>query len=180
MTKKSSSDLNKSVIYAEKGGNVYSLTDELSVWVFEITRDTLYNLSNLHWYSGLKFRCNSKDRVGKTEIKSSEFHGLYLKRKKNSIIGKNVNFFMYFTLASVRVKFVSISPFSPAHPPKFYLLKQWASWPPDILTSLQVLLAEPFLSLRFPVYSSIWGEVQTDPLAWYSRVLNHCMKFMVS
>lgn len=30
VTKKSSSDLNKSVIYAEKGG-MYSLTDELSV-----------------------------------------------------------------------------------------------------------------------------------------------------
>ena len=86
-------------------------------YVFEITSDTPYNPSNLHWYSGLKFMCNSKDRVGKTEIKSSEFHGLDLKRKKkNSIIGKNVNFFLYFTLVSVRVKFVSFSPFSPAYP----------------------------------------------------------------
>lgn len=131
---------------------MYSLTDELSVWVFEITRDTLYNPSNLHWYSGLKFRCNSKDRVGKLRLNLQNFMDYNSKEKQNSIIGKNVNFFMYFT-SICKSKICIYFPILSCPPPEFYLLKQWASWPPDILTSLQILLAEPFLSLRFPVYS---------------------------
>lgn len=159
---------------------MYSLTDELSVWVFEITSDTLYNPSNLHWYSGLKFRCNSKDRIGKTEIKSSEFHGLDLKKKKKKFnYREECKFLPVFHTSICKSKICILFPILSCLPSTFYLLKHWASWP-DILASLQVLLTEPFLSLRFPVYSSTWGEVQTDPLAWYGRVLNHCMKFMVS
>ena len=159
---------------------MYSLTDELSVWVFEITSDTLYNPSNLHWYFGLKFRCNSRERVRKTEIKSSEFHGLDLKRKKKFNYREECKFLHVFHTSICKSKICIYFPILSCAPPKFYLLKHWASWPPDMLASLQVLLAEPFLSLRFPVYSSAWWEVQTGPSAWYGRVLNHCMMFMVS
>lgn len=128
------------------------------------------------WHSGLNFLGKSRGRLGKTEINSSDFCGIWFKRKnKFGYRKENVNFFIYFTLVFMECNLHPF-PYPPLPSPQILLLRML-----DILASWHLPLPSGPLGWAFSKAQAPWVRNSADrSLGLYGRLLSHPMMFTVS